>query len=352
MDFLDAQKFADWHACAECGAILIIEMVSPGDYWIRCREKSHQGFVRVETLTERYDAGEAVPVEIANNIETRRRRNMERELGERDTRDLMPYHGITSLTKEQATKILQTVWPLAPAVEVYKAAVICSTYGLNPLMKHVFLIPYENKKTGETTWSAVLGIAASRLIAQRKARYSYLDGPRLMTSEEQTKILGDEDKGSWWAITILGDGQGNRAPGYGSFPKGEAVKGAGKGNTPQNMAFIRSERAALDRLCPGEMPGVEVIDGQFQEVGAHPAPSPAQVSSVPGGQEGKIPGHVDGARQKDKYTKFWGDVTAMGLRPLDVHQRLGVASLQDWEAEGKTLEEAVEVLRKQMEVRH
>jgi len=37
-----------------------------------------------------------------------------------------------------------------------------------------------------------------------------------------------------------------------------------KGNTKANMAFIRSERNALDRLFAGEMPqGVEIIDEEY-----------------------------------------------------------------------------------------
>ena len=45
-------------------------------------------------------------------------------------------------------------------------------------------------------------------------------------------------------------------------------KGADKGNTKLNMACIRSERKAIDRQYPGEMPkGYDVYDEQFVDVG-------------------------------------------------------------------------------------
>jgi hypothetical protein len=197
-----------------------------------------------------------------------RRKEMEEKLGKEKATKLMKYEGVVSLTKEGAMEILQAIWPEAPEIEVIKAAMICHQYGLNPLMKHVFLIPFKRRQKGMVVgedYVTVLGIKATRLIAHRCGGFSYLDDtPRVMTEEEQKRIFGDVDTTKIMAITKLKDSKGNEAPGYGSWPKGEEPYGADKGNTRANMAFIRSERNALDRLFAGEMPqGVEVIDEEY-----------------------------------------------------------------------------------------
>jgi hypothetical protein len=200
-----------------------------------------------------------------------RRKEMEEELGKGKATKLIKYEGVVSLTKAEAKEILLTIWPEAPEVEVLKAALICHQYGLNPLMKHVFLIPFkrhdkQDRVIGED-WVTVLGIKATRLIAHRGHDYSYLDfTPRVMTEEEQKRIFGDMDNAKIWAITKLKDSKGNEVQGYGSWLKADNPYGTDKGNTKLNMAFIRSERNALDRLFPGEMPqGVQVIDEQYIE---------------------------------------------------------------------------------------
>lgn len=193
---------------------------------------------------------------------------MEEQVGKEKATTLMKYEGVVSLTKAEAKEILLTIWPEAPEIEVLKAAMICAQYGLNPLMKHVFLIPFKRRQKGMVVgedYATVLGIKATRLIAHRCGDFSYLDDtPRVMTEEEQKRIFGDVDNFKLWAITKLKDSKGNEAPGYGCWPKGEDPYGTDKGNTKANMAMIRSERNALDRLFAGEMPqGVEVIDEEY-----------------------------------------------------------------------------------------
>ena len=175
---------------------------------------------------------------------------------------LQRYQGTTALTKAEATEILQTIWPKAPANEVYKAALICQTYGLNPLMHHLALVPFKNKKTEQVEWVAIMAMKATRLIAARKKAFSYIENtPRLMTDEEQQTILGEIDRSKLWAITILQDAQGNVTPGYGFWPRGQEPYGTEKGNTKANMAMIRSERQAVDRMVPDALPhGVEVME--------------------------------------------------------------------------------------------
>ncbi len=195
---------------------------------------------------------------------------MVQEIGEHKTTALAKYEAITSLTTEQARDIVNTIWPSAekasPA-EVYKAVQICVQYGLNPLMRHVYLIPFWDKEKRVSTYVTVLGIGANRLIASRKHAYSYIyDTPRLMSDDEQVKAFGEIDANLMRAVTILKDAKtGASARGYGSWKRDVDPKGIDKGNSKANMAMIRSERQALDRLYPADLPcNVEVIDEQYQ----------------------------------------------------------------------------------------
>ena len=166
------------------------------------------------------------------------------------------------ITKEYAVYLLKTIWPKAPDADVVKAALICKAYGLDPLLKEVSLIKFGNE------WVPVLGIKANRKIATNHGarRYSYTDGPRVMTEQEQVDILGEMEPERIWAITKIRDQIDNVYPGYGFWLKGDKVHGDDKGNSARNMAFIRSERNALDRMAPGELPDIEVADESFVEI--------------------------------------------------------------------------------------
>lgn len=189
---------------------------------------------------------------------------MSKEYGEEAIKALIKYEGKGQLTELGAKEIVTTLWPGAPKLEVYKAVNICVQYGLNPLMKHLFMIPFNKGKTNET-WVAVLGIQANRLIAHRSGDFSYIDDtPRIMSEAEQIKKYGSVDKSMIRAITKLRDSKGNEAPGYGAWPIKDTPFGVDKGNSPHNMAFIRSERQAFDRLFAGKMPeNIDVVDERF-----------------------------------------------------------------------------------------
>jgi len=180
-----------------------------------------------------------------------------------------------NITKEQAAYLIHSIWPKAPETDVIKAAILCKQYGLNPLMRQVYLIEFDKyegigdkrHKVG-SEWAIVLGIKATRQIAQqalkkRDIRYSYFDGPRIMSEEEQIKIRGRVEPDKIWAVTYLKDNYGNNYPGYGFWPANKAPYGSEKGNDAFNMAFIRSERNALDKLAPGELPDIETADDSY-----------------------------------------------------------------------------------------
>ena len=197
----------------------------------------------------------------------------------------MKYEGVVSLSHQDARDIVDTIWPAAPAPERKKAMLLCVQYGLNPLMNHLFLLPFKNKVTGKYDWAVVMGIKATRLIASRRGRYGYVDDtPRLMNEAEELKIYGEVDSRFLRAITILKDQAGNIAPGYGAWPKDTVPYGVDKGNTKANMAFIRSERAALDRLYPGEMPqGVDVVSEEYLPKITDITPGPEEKETKPAG---------------------------------------------------------------------
>lgn len=194
---------------------------------------------------------------------------VEQNQGLGKARALAKYQATTTLTQKDAMEIMETIWPKAPVADKKAAAILCSSYNLNPLMNHVFLIKFNKKKGGQIVgeeWVRVLGIKAKRLISSRGGAIMYLDmSPRIMTDKEQIKTWGKVDNANVCFITYLKDAQsGASAYGFGKWPKNEEPYGTDKGNSKENMAGIRSESQALDRLRPGEMPtGVAVMDEQY-----------------------------------------------------------------------------------------
>ena len=307
-------RLLEYNVCAECGAFLKLSLNHERhcDMLVCERFPEHEGIVR-----------EASPYEEKGDesltILTRRKKMVE-EHGEKKTRALAKLEGVTSLTKADANEILTTIYPNAPKTEIQRAMLLCASYSLNPLMGHVFLIPFKGEKG--LTYATVMGIKANRLLASRRGNYSYLDDtPRLMSEEEQVKIYGEIQKGFICAITKLKD-PATRAEvaGYGKWKRGTTVHGTDKGNSAENMAFIRSERQALDRLRPGEMPmNVEVIDERF--MGETPAP-----------EDKKSPDEVKGKDEPDVFDVEAGGVEEEGEEegkeePRGDPSKYGVADL-------------------------
>lgn len=174
----------------------------------------------------------------------------------------MKYVGQATLQKVELREIIVSLFPEAPELEMARAIMLCASYGLNPLNKHVFLIPFNKGKPNEA-WATVMGIKAKRLLASRRGPFSYMDGtPRVMTEQERMSTFGQLDTDRLWVITKLRDPKtGAEAVGYGFWLFEDELRGANKGNSEFNMASIRSESQALDRLRPGEMPqGIEAVD--------------------------------------------------------------------------------------------
>uniref|UniRef100_A0A6M3K223 Putative DNA recombination protein n=1 Tax=viral metagenome TaxID=1070528 RepID=A0A6M3K223_9ZZZZ len=258
------KKIRQKNVCAECGRMVVPYLDKDKKIYLACSGGVHEG------ITREYK-------EPLNDYQAKIRREMELEnkVGTQGTTALANVPRTGQLTQQQAELIITTVWKDAPPIEVYKAKVLCADYGLHPLMKHIYLIKYNRygknrEKIGED-WSIQLGIGATRLMAQRKHNFSYLDDtPRRMTKEEGEKILGEDyhpEKGIY-AIARLKDMKtGAEVSGWGFFGNDESnPKGMEKGNSRLNMACIRAERHAIDRQYPGDMPtGYDVVDEQFMD---------------------------------------------------------------------------------------
>jgi hypothetical protein len=197
------------------------------------------------------------------NIETRRE-IVENQTG-KGTAVAIPTSG--QLTQNQAMHILQLVYPKAPEDEILRCAILCRDFGLHPLMKEVYLIPFKDK-SGKDNYTTVIGINATRKMMAQRGTYSYIGNtPRVMTEKEQKDIFGEVDERNIRAITKLRTRDGEEAQGYGSWPKEKEPYGTDKGNTKANMAFIRSERNAFSRLFTDAIPqGVEVVDEAYVDV--------------------------------------------------------------------------------------
>ncbi|MBA7598382.1 hypothetical protein ES703_05397 [subsurface metagenome] len=255
--------------CKECGEPLAVFIdMDSGKAFLACndwRRSHHEG---IEREASRYEMEGLASL----NIPTRRE-IMTQDYGEVKTRALeksrLPMTG--ALTKPQAMDILKLVYPDVPEDEIVRTAILCRDFGLHPLMKEVYILGFKNSRTGKTDYSTVIGISASRkMAADRKGAYSFLDGtPRVATSAEIIKQFGkdsEEERDNLISICCLKGEKGNEATGFGLWPKNKEPYGTDKGNTKRNMANIRSERPAYNRL-PGEaLPQIEVIDEAYAQV--------------------------------------------------------------------------------------
>ncbi len=274
----DLDKIRRKSKCKECGARLNIYLdPDSGKAFLACWDWLRAHHEGIEREASRYEKEGLESL----NLETRRE-IMAEEHGKEETKALDKYMGGGVITKRVATEIVETLWGVAPLIEKTKAILLCQTYQLNPLMKHLHLVGYKrrDKETKKFVvdgqgnlvldWSIMIGIGATRLMAQRKHNYSYLDlTPRKATEEEIRKILGDTaDSDSIYGFVHIKDtDSGAEAFGLRGIKKSENIKGTEKGNTHLNMACVRAERLALDRQYPGEMPqDVEVVDEQYLEV--------------------------------------------------------------------------------------
>jgi len=271
----DLDKIRRKSKCKVCGTKLNIYIApDSGKAFIACWDwlrTQHEGIEREASRYEREGLASL-------NIKTRRE-IMEKEYGPGMTKALEKYQGAAVITRNVATEIVNTLWGSAPLIEKQKCILLCQTYQLNPLMKHLYLVGYKRKKDGKVVldskgnpvidWSIQIGIGATRLLAQRKHNFSYLDmTPRKASQMEIDKILGDTaDPNCIYGFVHIKDvDTGAEAFGLRGIERTASIKGQDKGNTHLNQACVRAERLALDRQYPGEMPqDIETVDERYME---------------------------------------------------------------------------------------
>jgi ssDNA-binding Zn-finger/Zn-ribbon topoisomerase 1 len=259
--------------CKECGSMLAEYLnVETGETYMACsHNENHQGTAR-----------EYRPP-IGFSID-KTRKELEKSMTEQKANQLIKYAGQTNLSEVQAKEIITTMFPKAEGaspMEVWKALKLCTQYGLNPIMKHLFLIPFWNNKDKKHDYVCVQGISSNRLIAARKHNWSFLDDtPRMATAQEAKKHYGDlyDGDNKYYFIAKGRDVTTNsEKEGWAEWSKfttdkdGNPVKnepyGTEKGNSITNMGCIRAERNFLDKMYPADMPmlNIPVVDERYVE---------------------------------------------------------------------------------------
>ena len=195
---------------------------------------------------------------------------MEKEHGKETMAALEKYYPSRGqLSQFQAMQILKLVYHGVPEAEIIRCAILCRDFGLHPLKKEVYIIPFGQGE--KRTWATVIGIAADRkMAANQKGAYSFLDDtPRAASKKEIAKQFGEdseEAESNLISVCKVKGQDGNDVIGFGLWPKENNPYGIDKGNTKRNMANIRAERQALSRLPGRPLPQVEVIDEAYAEL--------------------------------------------------------------------------------------
>lgn len=350
--------------CAECARQLSVGIQWRPElrrvaYLLRCGYSlQHQGI-------EVPFAPNPMDVPGYNLCENKTRRNemenrMSTAVGPARARELASFSQST-LGMTKAKEIVMSLWPEAPAIEVEKASILCTQYGLNPLMGHLALVKYDKyegtgdkrHKVGED-WVRIIPIKANRLIVSQikgLKRWSYMDNtPRVMTEAEEKMIYGEAKKDRVRAITKLKaffvDCEPSEVQGYGEIMLNASLKGAEKGNSYQNMAFIRSERNAFDRLAPGSLPDDIVVVDDYSMREMTPQPRQPQITTV----DSELWPEEDTVENTGRNTIIEAtpparEDTVIKTRKLDSIQDLFTACYQDFQLQPKQVMDMLKVDR-------
>lgn len=92
---------------------------------------------------------------------------------------------------------------------------------------------------------------------------------------------------------------------------------------------------------------VKMASKRAEVDGAESLPGVASVlRQMFSGQPVKPPAETEGPR----WTHFWGEVRRLGFTDQEAYQKLGVTSMKDWLSSGKSLDEALNILRGKTDV--
>ena len=273
----EIEKIAGGCVCAMCGSGLRAPWdPTTGQIELRCsRDKSHAGHVWPDRELDRLygmreslvAAGKDTTIidrELQHLLAGRNSKKGAKQMNESTALQEYREAGY-SITEERALAVIGATKAFrdAPPLVRQEAAAVCSEYGLFPGI-HVYLVEYKGSKG--SSWAVTLGIDADRMSVVHLGP-QFMDGPRMMTEEEERSIYGDIDKASWRSIVRIRSAKtGAEVVGYGVWKKAETPFGADKGNSGQNMSFIRGERQALRKLGGRKLPNLQIVDDQYVEM--------------------------------------------------------------------------------------
>ena len=337
----EREKKRKSNVCAECGEWLSLWLDAERREYLACHRHNfneHEGIAR-EASQYQQKGMEALTIKARRDI-------LDKEFGTEATTALEKYQGVVSLTKIQAREVLATLWPgaeKASPAEYFKAMMLCTQYGLNPLMKHLFLVPFWNEKRKIYEHVCIQGITSNRLIASRKHHWTFLDDtPRVGSEAEETKHYGEVNPDILRCIVKMRDVEtGAEVTAWGEWAKwkinkqGQKVpnqpKGVDKGNSLINMGCIRAERKGLDMLYPADVPpgDIPVADEHFIDGEARVLPDDAE--EVEDTYQESEPPVIEQAQQAETKAKTIRD--SLSIKDFG---GLYTACKEDWPAEFKT----------------
>ena len=283
LPYRQADAMTKSHRC-RCGGELVVcpDPEHHGKLFLvrcgKCRATDEEAFEAIKSYYRQWKEGTLENPYIISRLKRQEEIEMTQEIAKRtdpqQAQALMQYRNLPVLSEDQATQILNLLWPKAPDPVKAHALMLCTQLGLNPLRKHIYIIPFYNSETKQTDHQIIMSIEANRELGRRTGWYSYADGPRLMTEKEELMYFGESNNAYWRAITILTDRLNGRYVGVAEIKREAKIQGTDKGNSAMHMAQIRSERQALAKL-PGDqyadlLQGVEVIDAQYIETPSGP----------------------------------------------------------------------------------
>ena len=129
------EKVRRTHVCLVCGRPLSEYLDrKQKKVYIACSGQQHEGIARPYTSPRE---------DYQTNI--RREHKMEQEHGKGTAVALKGIPKQGQLTQPEAETILSLVYPGVPRDEIIRCAILCRDFGLHPLLKEVYLIPFQTK---------------------------------------------------------------------------------------------------------------------------------------------------------------------------------------------------------------
>ena len=370
MEYEDMKQLVATQVCAQCGGELTIHSnVDAGELEVWCPyHPDHHGYVERTTYTLEFRRGEDIHPAIRDKIE----RKM-----------ILP----GGQPVEVALSMIQTRFPRADMDEPSAALFLwdCVRLDLDPLLGEIFPATFKTKAKDGTEKKVVQPIISEDgwlSLAARSCAEAWAGPPRTMRLEEylqtqdaykgkpypEVKEIAKEIKADlckdpeayvWVAVGHRKDEDDTIT--YGWYKKSE--EGVVAKNLPGNQARVRAIKRWVRETFPeakakmkemtatwmdraGDVRDIQkVIEAEYHIVTEEPPPKLKGKASEGSGKVGAAAPTKIKPKQAD-WRAFWAKAKQLGLSEGQVHEMLGVTSVSEWTDQGKTLDEAIEVISK------